>query len=63
MKNKRIVIILLILSVVITVIIGCTYFNKPVDNSNNQIKNEEISNSNKSDIEGCYRIFGIYFRG
>ena len=58
MKNKRIVIILLILSVVITVIIGCTYFNKPVDNSNNQIKNEEISNSNKSDIEGVIEFLG-----
>ena len=58
MKNKRIVIILLILSVVITVIIGCTYFNKHVDNSNNQIKNEEISNSNKSDIEGVIEFLG-----
>lgn len=58
MKNKRIVIILLILSVVITVIIGCTYFNKHVDNSSNQIKNEEISNSNKSDIEGVIEFLG-----
>lgn len=58
MKNKRIIIILLVLAVVITVIIGCTYFNKPVDNSNNKIKNEEISNSNKSDIEGVIEFLG-----
>lgn len=58
MKNKRIIIILLVLAVVITVIIGFTYFNKPVDNSNNKIKNEEISNSNKSDIEGVIEFLG-----
>lgn len=46
MKNKRIAIILIILLLVITGIIGCTYFNKSIDNSDDQIKNEQISNSN-----------------
>ena len=46
MKNKRIAIILITLLLVITGIIGCTYFNKSIDNSDDQIKNEQISNSN-----------------
>lgn len=58
MKNKRIIIVLLMLVLVITVIIGCTYFNKSVENSNEQIRNEEISNSNESDIEGVIEFLG-----
>ncbi len=52
MKNKRIIIILIILILVIATIIGCSYFNKSKDNSNENIKNEEINNSNNGDIEG-----------
>lgn len=58
MKNKRIIIVLLMLVLVITVIIGCTYFNKSVENSNEQIRNEEINNSNESDIEGIIEFLG-----
>jgi hypothetical protein len=58
MINKRIIVVLVALLIIIISIFGCSHFSKSIDNSNENIKNEQSINSETYDIEKAVEFLG-----